>query len=93
MRLTCQTLGLAAASQSDHGVEHCETVRDGSLANMTIVVDSRCDKLRITAFDNAYRAQYHNAADVSPCEAASPSRMAAPPLSCGPATNVGVYRR
>ena len=83
-RLTCQTIGLAAANQLDRGVERCEMVKNGSLAEMTIIVDSRCDRLRITMFDDAYRAQDHNAAKVSPCDAASPERLAAPPLLCGP---------
>jgi hypothetical protein len=82
-RLTCQTLGLAAASQPDPGVERCEMVKSGALAGMTIITDSRCDRLRITAFDDAFRARSHDAAKVDPCETPSPGRLAAQPMLCG----------
>lgn len=83
-RLTCQTIGLATAKELDRGVERCEMVEKGSLAKMTIIVDSRCDELRFTVFDNNYLAQDPGAANVTPCTKASPERLTATPLSCGP---------
>lgn len=83
-RLTCQTLGLAAAKHLDRGVERCKVVEKGSLAKMSIIVDSRCDELRLTVFDDDYVLQDPGAANMPPCTEASPERLTAPPLSCGP---------
>lgn len=82
-RVTCRTLGLSGAKDLGRGVERCAMVGEGALANMTIIVDSRCDRLRLTVFDSDYLAQDPSAADVAPCEEPSPGRLAAPPLSCG----------
>lgn len=83
-RLSCATsgLGVADSGRSEPGVERCAPFVAGALAGMTLIVDSRCDRLRMTLFDDAYRAKDLNAGVLSACDNASPERLAAPTLRC-----------
>ncbi|MDC0743175.1 hypothetical protein [Polyangium mundeleinium] len=83
-RLTCRTIGLIATARPEPGVEHCGTVKDGPLAGMRIIADSRCDRLRMTLFDKAYQAKDPDAEKLTDCDEPLPERLAGPELQCKP---------
>ncbi|MDC3956259.1 hypothetical protein KEG38_20530 [Polyangium jinanense] len=81
-RLTCNTIGLTANAWPEPGVERCATVKQGPLAEMTVIVDSRCDGLRMTVFDKAYSLKDPTAERVTDCDKPSAERLAGPELLC-----------